>query len=113
MQIMLNGHEWVERQANKQTISVQKEGNCFVGGSFQGLDQIADTLCDHHTIGRLTQLCDRWAYSSCLCFALDLEEQSRSKFRYRYSVFLSLLACKIEFYYNFFQVLIFISENSM
>ena len=51
------------------------------------LDQIADTLCDDHTIGRLTQLCDRWAYSSCLCFALDLDEQSRSQFRYRYSVY--------------------------
>jgi hypothetical protein len=87
IQIMLNGHEWVERQADKQTISVQKEGNCFVGGSFQSLDQIADTLCDDHTIGRLTQLCDRWAYSSCLCFALDLDEQSRSQFRYRYSVY--------------------------
>src|SRR5210317_1661425 len=87
MQIMLNGHEWVERQADKQTISVQKEGNCFVGGSFQGLDQIADTLCDDHTIGRLTRLCDRWAYSSCLCFALDLDEQLRSGFRYRYSVY--------------------------
>ncbi len=87
MQIMLNGHEWVERQALKQTISVQKEGNCFVGGSFQGLDQIADTLCDDHTIGRLTELCDRWAYSSCLCFALDLDEQLRSQFRYRYSVY--------------------------
>jgi hypothetical protein len=87
MQIMLNGHEWVERQALKQTISVQKEGNCFVGGSFQGLNQIADTLCDHHTIGRLTELCDRWAYSSCLCFALNLDEQLRSQFRYRYSVY--------------------------
>jgi len=87
MQIMLNGHEWVERQALKQTISVKKEGNCFVGGSFQGLDQIADTLCDDHTIGRLTKLCDRWAYSSCLCFALDLDEQLRSQFRYRYSVY--------------------------
>jgi hypothetical protein len=87
MQIMLNGHEWVERQADKQTISLQKEGNCFVGGSFQGLNQIADTLCDQHTIGRLTELCDRWAYSSCLCFALDLDEQLRSEFRYRYSVY--------------------------
>ena len=44
IQIMINGHEWVERQADKQTIFVQKEGNCFVGGSFQGLDQIADTF---------------------------------------------------------------------
>nr|VFJ78827.1 MAG: hypothetical protein BECKFW1821C_GA0114237_12061 [Candidatus Kentron sp. FW] len=87
MQIMLNGHEWVERQARKQTISIQKEGNCFVGGSFQALNQIADTLCDEHTIGRLTDVCDRWAYSSCLCFALDSDEQQRSGFRYRYSVF--------------------------
>jgi hypothetical protein len=87
LQIMLNGHEWVERQARKQTISVMKEGNCFVGGSFQALDQLADTLCDEHAIGRLTEVCDRWAYSSCLCFALDTEEQKRSGFTYRYSAY--------------------------
>ena len=39
IQVMLNGHEWVERKAIKQTISLEKEGNCFVGGSFQALDQ--------------------------------------------------------------------------
>jgi hypothetical protein len=87
IQVMLNGHEWVERQARQQTISVSKEGNCFVGGSFQALDQLAETLCDEHVIGRLTEVCDRWVYSSCLCFALDLEEQRRSRFRYRYSAF--------------------------
>ena len=87
LQVMLNGHEWVERQARKQTISISKEGNCFVGGSFQALDRLADTLCDEHAIGRLTKVCDRWAYSSCLCFALDLDEQRRSHFRYRYSAY--------------------------
>jgi DNA-binding transcriptional ArsR family regulator len=87
MQVMLNGHEWVERQARKQTISTFKEGNCFVGGSFQALDRLADTLCDEHATGRLTETCDRWAYSSCLCFALDLEEQRRSGFYYRYSAY--------------------------
>jgi len=87
IQVMLNGHEWVEHQARKQTISSSKEGNCFVGGSFQALDRLADTLCDEHVIGRLTEVCDRWAYSSCLCFALDLEEQQRSHFRYRYSAY--------------------------
>ena len=87
IQVMLNGHEWVDRQARQQTISVSKEGNCFVGGSFQALDQLAETLCDEHVIGRLTEVCDRWVYSSCLCFALDLEEQRRSGFRYRYSAF--------------------------
>ena len=82
---MLNAHEWVERRARKQTVSVIKEGNCFVGGSFQALDQIADTLCENHTIGRLTELCERWVYSSSLCFGLDSEEQRRSRFRYQYS----------------------------
>jgi hypothetical protein len=33
LQISLNGHEWVQRQAQKQAISWVKEGNCFVSGS--------------------------------------------------------------------------------
>jgi len=85
VQVMLNAHEWVERQARKETVSLQKEGNCFVGGSFQALDRIADTLCENHIAGRLTEVCERWVYSSCLCFALDVEEQRRSRFHYRFS----------------------------
>ncbi|HYT72169.1 MAG TPA: hypothetical protein VEK78_12355, partial [Gemmatimonadales bacterium] len=54
MQVMLNGHEWVERRAHTETISSVKEGNCFVGGSdFPALDRLADTLCDEDAIGRL------------------------------------------------------------
>ncbi len=87
IQVMLNGHEWVERQARRQTISFIKEGNCFVGGSIQALDQVADTLCAPHAIGRVAQVCDRWVYSSGLCFALSLEEQGGSGFHYRYSCY--------------------------
>jgi hypothetical protein len=39
------------------------------------------------TIGRLSQVCDRWIYSACLCFGLDLDEQVRSGFTYGYSVY--------------------------
>jgi hypothetical protein len=49
------------------------------------LAKIAETLSEPRTIGRLSQLCDRWIYSACLCFALDLEEQRLSGFRYQYS----------------------------
>ena len=87
IQVILNGHEWVERRARQQTISLVKEGNCFVGGSFPALDQVADTLRALHAIGRLAKVCDRWVYSSCLCFALTLEEQEGSGFRYRYSCY--------------------------
>src|SRR5208283_2832309 len=31
------------------------------------------------------QVCERWIYRSCLCFALDFEEQQRSGFRYPFS----------------------------
>jgi hypothetical protein len=85
-QIMLNGHEYVACQARKAGITFTKQGNCFTHVSRPAaLAKIAATLSEQRTIGRLSQLCDRWIYSACLCFALDLEEQRLSGFRYQYS----------------------------
>jgi len=88
LQVMLNGHEYVACQARNAGISFTKEGNCFTHISdAAGLAKIADTLSEPETIGRLRQVCERWIYTSCLCFALDLEEQKRSRFEYQYSNF--------------------------
>lgn len=85
-QVIFNGHEWVACQARKAGIRFTKEGNCFTHISdAAGLARIADTLSDARTIGRLREVCERWIYSACLCFALDLDEQGRSGFRYQYS----------------------------
>src|SRR6266550_1874292 len=85
-QVMLNGHEYVACQARKSGISFTKEGNCFTQISdAAGLAKIADTLSGQQAIGRLNQACERWIYTTCLCFALELEEQKRSGFRYQYS----------------------------
>ncbi len=85
-QVMLNGHEYVACQARKAGISFTKEGNCFTHISdAAGLAKIADTLSEPQTIGRLSQVCERWIYTTCLCFALDFEEQKRSRFQYQYS----------------------------
>lgn len=85
-QVILNGHEWVACHARKAGIRVTKEGNCFTQISdLAGFARIADTLSAERTIGRLREACERWIYSACLCFALDLDEQQRSGFRYRYS----------------------------
>jgi len=87
-QIILNGHEWVACQAQTAGIGFTKEGNCFTAvADPQALAQVADTLSQHATIGRLRQVCERWIYSACLCFGLDAEEQARSGFRYEYSVY--------------------------
>lgn len=87
-QVILNGHEYVAARARAAGIGFTKEGNCFTRvADPAGLAQIADTLSHPATAGRLSQVCDRWIYSACLCFGLDLDEQARSGFRYGYSVF--------------------------
>jgi hypothetical protein len=85
---MLNGHEYVACQAQKNRIPFTKEGNCFtIIDKPADLAKVADTLSDSRTIGRLSQVCERWIYSTCLCFALDLKEQQHSGFHYQYSVY--------------------------
>ena len=87
-QILLNGHEYVACQAREAGIPFTKEGNCFtVLPNLADLARVADTLSEVRTIGRLSQVCERWIYSACLCFALDLEEQERSGFHYHYSIY--------------------------
>ncbi|MFQ5653018.1 MAG: hypothetical protein ACE5IY_24070 [bacterium] len=88
-QIMLNGHEYVARQAQKEGIEFTKEGNCFTEiTDAHRLGLVAETSSHPDgAIGRLTEVCERWIYSSCLCFALDSDEQQRSGFRYRFFTF--------------------------
>ena len=87
-QLILNGHEWVEREARRKCLTAVKDGNCFVEGSdFDAVNRLAAKLQRPETIGRLRELCERWIYSTCLCFALVHEEQKRSAFAYQYSVF--------------------------
>ncbi|MBV8134510.1 MAG: hypothetical protein JO121_02555, partial [Deltaproteobacteria bacterium] len=84
-QVILNGHEYVACQARKAGILFTKHGNCFTTISdAAGLAKIAETLSEQRAIGRLSQVCERWIYT-CVCFALDFDEQKRSGFRYQYS----------------------------
>lgn len=88
-QIILNGHEWVERQARRRAHrSVVKCGNCFVEGSdYRLINRLAEHLQGEAAIGHLREVCERWLYSTCLIFALTREEQLRSRFAYQYSLF--------------------------
>ena len=87
-QIILNGHEYVARQAERAGIAFGKVGNCFTAVADPvGLARIADALSQHAAVGRLGQVCRSWIYSACLCFALDLDEQLRSGFVYGFAVY--------------------------
>jgi hypothetical protein len=87
-QVILNGHEYVACAAHAAGIGFVKEGNCFTWITDpRGLAQIAETLSQDAAIGRLGRACDRWIYTACLVFGLDLADQQASGFRYAYSVY--------------------------
>ena len=84
-QIILNGHEWVERRKGIKKLSIIKEGNCFTSFSNgEALSRIADTLSIQK--GQLESVCNRWIYK-CLWFGLDHKEQEISGFKYQYSIY--------------------------
>ena len=87
--IILNGHEYVERSALKKGIEFNKEDNCFTNiPNAVALGKIAETMISRNRDGgRVSDVCQRWIYSSCLCFALSLDEQSRTDFCYSFSVY--------------------------
>ena len=87
-QVILNGHEYVACTAQATGIHYAKEGNCFTRvDDPERLAQVADTLSQPGTIGRLRQVIDSWIYTACLCFGLDLADQERSGFGYAYSIY--------------------------
>ncbi|MBL0711011.1 MAG: hypothetical protein JJV99_08375 [Colwellia sp.] len=87
-QIILNGHEYVSRKVSQMGLSFTKEDNCFTTiDNAHDLFHVADSLCSSDTIGRLEQVCERWIYSTCLCFALTTDEQQKTNFHYNYSVY--------------------------
>ena len=83
---ILNGHEHVACASRAAGVAFAKEGNCFTAAPTPRLAQFADTLSQPAAIGRLGQVCDRWVYSACLCFGLDVADQERSRFVYGYAV---------------------------
>ena len=103
-QVIVNGHEWVERQARAQKVRVVKEGNCFIEGTtYRAVDRLASALSGPDLGPRLAALCARWLYSACLCFALPLAEQQRLDFQYRYSIW--QLECSRNYLFKEAQVL--------
>jgi len=87
-QVILNGHEYVAVAAQAGEIGFTKEGNCFTGTMDPaGLAQIADPLSQDAAAGRLSQVINRWIYTACLVFGLDLADQQRTFFTYAYSVY--------------------------
>jgi hypothetical protein len=82
--VILNGHEWVERHPKYGELNAIKESNCFTKyNNGEELTQIADTL---KTKGQLEQVCQRWIYS-CLWFVMDKKQQEVTGIEYKFSIY--------------------------
>jgi len=85
--VILNGHEYIARQAQQAGIEIEQTSNCFSAIIHPAdLTWLAETSCALHTKGQLRQVCGRWV-NTCLHFALPEEERIRSGFVYDYSLF--------------------------
>jgi hypothetical protein len=88
VEVILNGHEYVARQAGGKEISFTQEGNCFTDSSnLADLEKVAVTIRSQRAIGRLEQVCERWLYSACLCYLLPLADQERTRMCFDWSVY--------------------------
>ena len=87
--VILNGHEWVAREAERRQLAFTKQDNCFTElSNARDLGLVADALSSpESSVGRLVRAPERWIHSAVLCFALDVADQERTGFRYHYSLF--------------------------
>jgi hypothetical protein len=88
VQVILNGHEYVARQAQRRKIPCTRERNCFTHcANLAGLERLADTLRSPSAIGPLREVCERWLYSACLCYLFPVVLQQEFDLRYDWSVY--------------------------
>ena len=73
---LVAGEPMRKTRTGSSSASPNRPSNTVIGAPSNSVSRL---------IGRLLQVCERWIYRSCLCFALDFEEQQRSGFRYHFS----------------------------
>src|SRR5271166_274274 len=87
-QVLLNGHEYVAVAAQAAGIGFTMEGNCLPEPRIRLAWLRSQTPCRRMRLqGRLSKVINRWIYTACLVFGLDLADQQRTCFIYAYSVY--------------------------
>jgi DNA-binding transcriptional ArsR family regulator len=87
LQIILNGHNWVDRQLQRRGRSVRMDENCFIGGDHAAVQRWANQLSGPRGGREIEAVCERWAYSCALDFALPMAARQRTGFAYWWSVY--------------------------
>jgi hypothetical protein len=87
-QIAANGHEYISQQLARQGPSAERFRNSFADPADNERVRVWAQLFETDAARAvLCRVFDRWIYSACLIFALDLEQQQCGQLRYDYSVY--------------------------
>lgn len=86
VQVILNGHEWVERRCVEQKCFCTMEDNSFVQGQQRVIRRVCAELMTQGSL-RLEEVCRRWVYGSVLPFALPGFKQNKSTFHYDWRLY--------------------------
>ena len=87
LQIIINGHNWVERQLLHQGLNPEMEDNCFVGVEEKSLHQCCRKLFGQQGAKALESVCEHWGYWCLSTFAMPDADRIRTRFIYHWSVY--------------------------
>lgn len=89
VQVILNGHEWVERQLIEHGWAVQTDGNCFIGDAnmSRAIHYWCNQLLTEDAAQSIESLCVSWVYGAVLPFAMDLHQREKTGFGYSWRIF--------------------------
>lgn len=97
VQVILNGHEWVECQLRRQKHDVRTDGNCFIGNAdmSRAIHLWCNRLMKQEAADSIENLCKAWVYGAILPFAMHSVQLEDSRFSYDWRIF------QIEYSRNF------------
>jgi len=89
VQVIINGHEWVERKLISHGWNIQSDGNCFTGGAgiSRAVHLWSNRLFQQEAASDIEKLCERWVYGAVLPFAMHTQERIDSEFQYDWRVY--------------------------
>jgi len=87
LQIILNGHNWVEARIREKGVAFTMDDNCFTGGDENEIQRLCTRLFGKAGGRQLEKVCEKWGYWCLGMFAIQEQEVSRTGFRYWWSVY--------------------------
>lgn len=87
VQVILNGHEWVQCQLQRKGIKFTCDGNCFVAGDERAIQRYSEKMCAPGFENNIKELCQRWVYGAVTPFAMRDEDRVKSGFEYDWRLY--------------------------